>query len=97
MLYCTFTLDEDPSRPYLSAWGGRHRANRGHVAIYDQSSGDIVARYELDAQRNGQRELELIHRRAIAQFYRDRRSTPTDRYMDLDPKVRPWPGEIIHL
>ncbi|TJZ72026.1 hypothetical protein [Chitiniphilus eburneus] len=96
MLYCTFTFDDEPTAGYLSAWGGHHR-KRGHVAIYDQRSGDIVARYGLEERKENDRELELIHRRAIAQFRRDRRATAPERYIDLDWRVNPWAGDIIHI
>ncbi|WP_255988704.1 hypothetical protein [Chitinolyticbacter albus] len=96
MLYCTFNFDDEPNSCYLSAWGGKHQ-QRHHVAIYDQSSGDIVARFALDGIAVPQGELELIHRRAIAQFRRQRHAIGGDQYRELDPRSAPWSGDVIHI
>ncbi|WP_148717287.1 hypothetical protein [Chitinolyticbacter meiyuanensis] len=96
MLYCTFNFPDEPEACYLSAWGGKHR-QRHHVAIYDQRSGDIVARFALDGIDVPQQELELIHRRAIAQFRRHRAATCAEHYQELDRRGPAWRGDIIHL
>ncbi|XZG70837.1 hypothetical protein ACTSKR_02935 [Chitinibacteraceae bacterium HSL-7] len=93
MLYCTFQFPQEPTASYLCVWGGQ-LARHHHIAIYNQRSGDIVARFALHGLDKLSESLEQLHRRAIAQFARMRDRLQSGMYQDLDRQGPVWTGPL---